>query len=55
VLARHFQEACDAERTLSYATAAGDSAARLYANTEAVTRYTTAIERRNGLGSTTVS
>ncbi len=34
----------------SYATAAGDSAARVYANTEAVSHYATAIEAAQRLG-----
>jgi predicted ATPase len=50
LLARHFQEAGDDERTLAYATVAGDSAARLYANVEAVTHYTRAIEAAHRLG-----
>ncbi len=44
LLARHFREAGDDARTLNYATMAGDSAARLFANVEAVTHYTIAIE-----------
>jgi class 3 adenylate cyclase/tetratricopeptide (TPR) repeat protein len=44
LLARHFEEAEDDERTLRYATMAGDQAARLYANAEAITHYTAAIE-----------
>ncbi len=39
LLAHHFQEGGDDERTLRYATVAGDHAARLYANAEAVTHY----------------
>jgi class 3 adenylate cyclase/tetratricopeptide (TPR) repeat protein len=50
VLARHFQEAGDDERVLRYAGAAGDTAARLYANAEAVTHYTSAIEAALRLG-----
>ena len=44
LLARHFQEAGDDERTLRYATVAGDHAARLYANADAVTHYANAID-----------
>ncbi|MGH3690476.1 MAG: ATP-binding protein [Microbacterium sp.] len=50
LLARHFQEAGDDERTLTYATIAGDNAARLYANVEAVSHYTSAIEAADRLG-----
>jgi predicted ATPase len=50
LLTRHFQEAGDDERTLTYATVAGDSAAGLYANVEAVTHYTSAIEAADRLG-----
>ena len=52
LLARHFEEAGDDERTLRYATAAGDNAARLYANAEAVTHYASAIEAAGRLGRT---
>ena len=52
LLARHFQEAGDDERTLRYATVAGDNAARLYANAEAATHYATAIEAAVRLGQT---
>jgi len=44
VLAHHFQEAGDDERTLRYASIAGDHAAKLYANADAVTLYGAAIE-----------
>jgi class 3 adenylate cyclase/tetratricopeptide (TPR) repeat protein len=44
VLVHHFREGGDDERTLRYATTAGDHAARLFANAEAVTHYTSAIE-----------
>ncbi len=50
LLARHFQEAGDDERTLRYATAAGDAAARLYANADAASHYATAIEAADRLG-----
>jgi class 3 adenylate cyclase/tetratricopeptide (TPR) repeat protein len=50
VLARHFQEASDDERTLRYAHIAGDHAARLYANVDAVTLYGAAIEAARRLG-----
>jgi class 3 adenylate cyclase/tetratricopeptide (TPR) repeat protein len=52
VLVTHFREAGDDQRTLSYAIVAGDNAAKLYANTEAVTHYTTAIETAKRLGRT---
>jgi class 3 adenylate cyclase len=50
LLAQHFREAGDDERTLTYATIAGDNAARLYANTEAVSHFTSAIEAARRLG-----
>ena len=43
-LAYHFYEAKDNDRALKYSTMAGDVAAGLYANDEAVTHYTRAIE-----------
>ena len=43
VLVRHFLGSGDDERTLSYATMAGRQAARLYANAEAVTHFSSAI------------
>ena len=43
-LAYHFDEGRDHERALKYHTMAGDAAARIYANAEAVTHYTRAIE-----------
>ncbi len=52
LLVRHFEEAGDDERTLRYATVAGDNAARLHANPEAVTHFTTAIEAAARLGQT---
>jgi tetratricopeptide (TPR) repeat protein len=50
LLARHFQEAGDDERTLRYATVAGDHAAKLYANADAVIHYEHAIEAGRRLG-----
>lgn len=50
LLAQHFQAAGDDHRTLKYATMAGDSAARLYANAEAVAHYTSAIEAASRIG-----
>jgi len=44
LLAHHFHQAGDHERTLRYARLAGDHAARLYANADAVTHYGAAIE-----------
>jgi class 3 adenylate cyclase/tetratricopeptide (TPR) repeat protein len=54
VLARHSLEAGDDAATLTYAVAAGDAAARLYANEEAAAHYRTALDvgRRIGAGST---
>ena len=42
-LAHHFDESKDAQRALKYYTMAGDAAARLYANTEAIDHYTRAL------------
>jgi len=50
LLARHFEEGGDDERTLRYATVAGDHAAKLYANADAVTHYTNAIDAARRLG-----
>jgi class 3 adenylate cyclase/tetratricopeptide (TPR) repeat protein len=50
LLAQHFQEGGDDERTLRYATVAADAASRLYANAEAVTHSTTAIDAARRLG-----
>ncbi len=50
LLARHFQEAGDDNRTLRYATLAGDHAAKLYANADAVTHYTNAMDAARRLG-----
>jgi len=44
LLARHFNEAGDESRALKYFTLAGDAAARVYANAEAVMHYTSAID-----------
>ena len=52
LLVRHFQEGGDDERTVTYATMAGDNAARLHANAEAVTHYENAIEASERLGRT---
>ena len=52
LLARHFQEAGDDERTVAYATLAGDNAGRLHAHAEAVTHYENAIEAAVRLGRT---
>ena len=43
-LAYHFHEARDDIRALKYSTMAGDAAARLYANIEAITHFTLALE-----------
>ena len=47
-LAYHFYEGRDNQRSLKYYTMAGDSAARLYANTEAASHYTRAVELARG-------
>ena len=44
LLAHHFHQGGDDERALKYSVLAGDVAARLYANDEAITHYTLAIE-----------
>ena len=44
LLAHHFYQAGDNERAMKYSAMAGDVAARLYANDEATTHYTRAIE-----------
>ena len=44
VLAHHFSQAGDAERALKHYTVAGDTAARLFANSEAISHYSRAIE-----------
>ena len=43
-LAYHYAQAGEDERALKYQAIAGDSAVRLYANAEAITHYTKAIE-----------
>ncbi|TMK94232.1 MAG: hypothetical protein E6G37_03950, partial [Actinobacteria bacterium] len=50
VLAQHFEAASDDERTLRYAGLAGDHAARLYANADAIAHYDAAIEVALRLG-----
>jgi class 3 adenylate cyclase/tetratricopeptide (TPR) repeat protein len=52
LLAQHFREAGDDERTLRYATMAADAASRLYAHAETVAHATSAIEAANRLGRT---
>ncbi|MCZ6530946.1 MAG: AAA family ATPase, partial [Chloroflexi bacterium] len=44
VLAHHFSEGGDLERALKYYTVAGDTAVRLFANAEAISHYSKAIE-----------
>ena len=44
LLAQHFAEAGDDEKTLEYSLRAGDAAARIYANVEAIVQYTRALE-----------
>jgi len=48
MLAHHFSEAGDDERALKYFTLAGDAAARVYANAEAVMHYGRALEIARG-------
>lgn len=43
LLAEHYAQAGDDAKTLDYSTRAGDSAARIYANAEAIAHYTRAI------------
>lgn len=43
-LAQHYAEAGDDDKTLAYSLRAGDAAARVYANTEAIMHYTRALE-----------
>jgi predicted ATPase len=50
VLAHHFEEAGDDERTLRYASQAGDHAARLYANADAIAHYDVAVDAALRLG-----
>ncbi|MBI3361147.1 MAG: hypothetical protein HY023_08555 [Chloroflexi bacterium] len=50
VLARHFYGGGDDERALKYFTQAGDAAARVYANVEAVMHYSRALEVARRLG-----
>ena len=44
LLAHHFYQAGDTERAMKYSVMAGGAAARLFANDEAITHYTRAIE-----------
>jgi len=44
LLAKHFDEAGDTRRALGYFTRAGDAAAAVYANAEAVMHFTRALE-----------
>ena len=50
ILAQHYFEAGDDAQTIEFSVRAGDVAARVYANAEAIAHYTRAIEaaRRNG-------
>jgi class 3 adenylate cyclase/tetratricopeptide (TPR) repeat protein len=50
VLEHHFREAADDERTLRFAKLAGDQAARLYANDDAIAHYDAAIDAARRLG-----
>lgn len=49
-LAHHFAEAGDDKKALRYARLAGDAAARLYANVEAIEHYSRAIQLARKLG-----
>ncbi|HLF27558.1 MAG TPA: hypothetical protein VJG32_14585 [Anaerolineae bacterium] len=51
LLGWHFLEAGDERRALKYFTLAGDAAARVYANTEAVMHYTQALSLIRGVDS----
>ncbi|NQW22903.1 MAG: AAA family ATPase [SAR202 cluster bacterium] len=51
LLAHHFYQAGSNERALKYSILAGDKSARLYANNEAITHYTRAIEMAQEAGS----
>jgi len=55
VLGRHFNLGGDPARALHYFTLAGDSAARAYANAEAITHYTKALELAKNFTSSPVS
>ena len=50
-LAHHFQEARDFDKALKYYTTAGDTATRLYANTEAIEHYGRALAIARDAGS----
>ena len=50
-LAYHFGLTNDSEKAMRYSVLAGDAAARLYANDEAVKHYTTALKLAEDLGS----
>ncbi len=52
-LALHFSEAGDDAKTVEYGTRAGDMAARLYANEEALRHYTRALEAAKRSGAPT--
>lgn len=53
VLAQYYEAAGDAAKTILYATRAGDQAARLYANPEAIAFYTKALDAaKTGAGTT---
>jgi tetratricopeptide (TPR) repeat protein len=52
LLARHYAAAGDDAKTLEYAARAGDQAARVYANTEAISFYTLALEAASHLDDT---
>lgn len=52
LLAQHFYQAGDNERAMKYSAMAGDAAAKLYANDEAITHYMRAIELARQLEST---
>ncbi|MBI5304298.1 MAG: hypothetical protein HY868_19350 [Chloroflexi bacterium] len=50
LLAQHYGEAGDDAKTLEYSMRAGDAAARVYANAEAIMHYTRAVEIAQRIG-----
>lgn len=53
LLAQHYAQAGDDEKTVAYAMHAGDIAARVYANVEAIAFYTQALDAAKRIGTTT--
>jgi tetratricopeptide (TPR) repeat protein len=54
-LAQHYAEAGNDAKTLEYSVRAGDAAARLYANTEAILHYSRALEIAKRIGAPDVA